>query len=179
MKSAGVRFLPQPTQLISIYRDLFILSIMDSFPSFMFDTNVFNQILDGAIDLSWLKGMRIYATHVQQDEIANTPETARKNQLLSTFNFVTTDQVSSESAVWGVSRWGKAKWKNPDNIFSEMLTELNALNKNKSNNSKDILIAETAFRKGWILVTSDKDLFLVATKFRIPCANAFLLQKYR
>lgn len=168
-------------------------------PAFLLDTNVFNHVLDGTIDVTLLKGKRLLATHVQRDELANTKDTVRRDALLSTFEFVIAEQapttafvvgisvvggacasasgvVPTESAVWGVSRWGAAKWGREDDIFSAMRKELDALNKRKGNNVQDILIAETAVRNGWVLITSDADLFAVVTKFGGSCANAFVLQ---
>lgn len=77
--------------------------------------------------------------------------------------------------MWGVSRWGQAKWGREDDIFAGMRAELDALNKRKGNNPQDILIAETAIRNHWVLITSDTDLFAVVTKYGGACANAFAL----
>jgi hypothetical protein len=84
--------------------------------------------------------------------------------------------VPTESAVWGISRWGGAKWGVEDGILTGMRQELDAINKRKQNNAQDALIAETAIRNGFILVTSDSDLFLVVTRYGGACANAFLFQ---
>ena len=46
---------------------------MDNSPKYMFDTNVFNRILDGVISLQTLTGRVVaHATHIQRDEINNT-----------------------------------------------------------------------------------------------------------
>ena len=39
-----------------------------------------------------------------------------------------------------------------------MLSSLNKRNESKENNGKDVLIAETAIRNGYALVTDDSDL---------------------
>ena len=83
--------------------------------------------------------------------------------------------VPTESAVWGLSSWGQAKWSADDDLFTAMRGELDALNKRKKNNAHDILIAETAVKNGWILVTSDSDLFAVVTKYGGACENAAAL----
>lgn len=167
-------------------------------PRYMLDTNVFNHVLDGKVNIDTLQGKDLVATHVQRDELANTRDEARKAALLKIFGELTPDQavtssavasilvaggaavsgggiVSTESAVWGVSRWGQAKWGHEDDIFAGMRAELDALNKRKGNNPQDILIAETAIRNHWVLITSDTDLFAVVTKYGGACANAFAL----
>ena len=164
----------------------------------MLDTNVFNDVLDGKIDIANLKGLRLKATHIQWDEIGNTKDQGRKDALLSIFEFLTEETtpttsavfgisvfgaacpgssgiVPTESAVWGISRWGAAKW-GADNILTGLRQQLDALNKKKRNNVHDILIAETSVRNGWVLITSDSDLFLVVTKYSGACANLYTLQ---
>jgi len=166
---------------------------------YMLDTNVFNDVLDGKIDIASLEGRRLIATHIQRDEISNTKNETRREALLSVFEFITESLapttsavagisvadgccassdgiVPTESAVWDVSRWGQAKWGANDDIFEGMRRELNALNKEKMNNNQDILIAETSIRNGWLLITSDKDLFAVVTKYGGACGNVFTLQ---
>ena len=163
----------------------------------MLDTNVFNDLLDGKIDVACLKGRRLIATHIQRDEISNTGNEVRRAELLSIYEFLTEEQVgdqvavkgisvagassamsvvSTESAVWDVSRWGQAKWAVSDGMFDGMRGELDALNKRKGNNTQDILIAETSLRNGWVLITSDRDLFAVVTKYGGACGNVFTLQ---
>lgn len=164
----------------------------------MLDTNVFNHVLDGKVEITALASKNLVATHVQRDELANTKDEARRNALLKIFNELTPEQavtssavagisvaggaaasgngvVPTESAVWGISRWEQAKWGLQDDIFAGMRAELDAFNKRKGNNAHDILIAETAIRNGWILVTSDTDLFAVVTKYGGACANLFAL----
>lgn len=165
---------------------------------YVLDTNVFNHLLDGTIDIAKLKGKRLLATHVQRDEISNTKDQARREALLAVFELLITEHattssavagisvadgevasasslVPTESAVWDVSRWDEARWGANDDVFTGMRGELDVLNKRKGNNPQDILIAETALRNNWILVTSDADLFAVITKYGGACSNAFAL----
>ena len=74
--------------------------------SYMFDTNVFNHILDRSIDISILKGKgRYYVTHIQLDEInAIKKDIQKKNNLLEFFSCLTDFKVPTESAVWDVSK---------------------------------------------------------------------------
>jgi len=160
----------------------------------MLDTNVFNHVLDGQLDPERLRGTRLVATHVQRDEIMATGNEERRAALMGLFeDFVpqrapTTSAVAgvsmageasasasgvvpTESMVWDVSRWDEAKWSREDEVFTAMLGELNALNGGKKNNVKDVLIAETALRNGWTLVTDDADLTRVASKYGCRCVN--------
>lgn len=166
---------------------------MTNGPAYILDTNVFNHVLDETIDVAKLTGRRLLATHVQRDELLNTKDQIRRDALLSVFKVLTTGQapassavaggaaasdsglVPTESAVWGVSRWDEAKWGANDDVFTGMRGELDTLNKRKGNNPQDILIAETALRNNWVLITSDADLFAVVTKYGGACANAFVL----
>ena len=160
----------------------------------MLDTNVFNHILDGRLDPEQLRGRHLVATHVQRDEIQATRDEERRSALMGLFDdFVpqrtpTTSAVAgvsvageacgsasgvvpTESFVFDVSRWDEAKWSREDHVFSAMLSDLDALNGAKGNNIKDVLIAETAFRNGWTLVTDDTDLAQVATRYGCRCMN--------
>ena len=172
---------------------------MDTHTGYMLDTNVFNHVLDGAIDIDKLKGKRLFATHIQRDEINNTKDESRRVALLSVFEFLTKEQgttssaaagisvaggaragvdgvVPTESAVSDVSRWDEAQWGREDDIFEGMRRELDALNRAKRSNVHDILIAETSLRSEWVLITGDADLFAVVTKYGGACGNVFMLQ---
>jgi len=145
----------------------------------MLDTNVFNDVVDGKIDIATLNGRRLIATHIQRDELNNTTDQKRRELLLAVFEFMSEDQlglVPTESALWGVSKWDAAKWGADDGIVGAMRADLDARNKGKPNNAQDILIAETSLRNGWVLITADKDLFAAITKYGGACANAFILR---
>lgn len=167
-------------------------------PRYMLDTNVFNHVIDGKVDVERLAGMDLVVTHVQRDELQKTKDESRRGKLLAVFQELTPDQtvtasavagvsvaggasasggkvVPTESMVWDVSNWKQAKWGAEDGLFEAMRNELDALNKRKKNNAHDILIAETAVRNGWVLVTSDSDLFAVVTKYGGACINTAAL----
>ena len=56
---------------------------------YMFDTNIFNRILDGAIDICELRGrVHFYATHIQLDELKATSNVPRRQELLAVFKEV-------------------------------------------------------------------------------------------
>lgn len=169
----------------------------------MFDTNIFNEILDGNLDISKImKENDLFVTHIQRDEINATKKVERKSALLSVFveicdpekksstlpteNFVLgvsrLDQAKlssvlpTESFVWDTSNWNEAKWSD-GSLFCKIEEKLNAKNKGKPNNRKDALIAETAILNGLSLVTHDSDLFFVVTAFKGSALNIYEVVK--
>ncbi|WP_126456000.1 hypothetical protein [Sulfuriflexus mobilis] len=131
----------------------------------MLDTTVFNHILRDGIELDGLPhDKRLFATHVQPNEIQNTSNDKLRNELLNVFSDVATEKVPTSSAVWDVSEYGEAEWGSEDGVFEALLSTLNKMNKNKKNNSRDILIAETAIRHNMTLVTDDADLSATVNK---------------
>ena len=60
---------------------------------YMFDTNVFNHLLDGMTELStFVERAKFYATHVQIDELKRTSNEDRKVALLRVFEEVTSEK---------------------------------------------------------------------------------------
>ncbi len=161
----------------------------------MFDTNVFNRILDGVISLQSLTGGVVaHATHVQRDEINNTKDAGRRMALAEVFGEAVAEStptdsfvlgvsrlgearlggervVPTTSAVWDVSRWDQASWGTDDNLYSRLKTELDTLNRNKPNNVHDALIAETSVKGGYVLITDDSDLVAVTNKYGGKCLS--------
>ncbi len=130
--------------------------------TYMFDTNAFNDILDGKIDLASLPtDARYVVTHVQLDELNATKDERRKELLLNVFELVGADSLPTESMVWGVSRWGLSKWSSDDGVFEMIRGYLDSRNKGKANNLQDALIGETAYKNGFVFVTRDNDLYQV------------------
>ena len=131
--------------------------------NYMVDTNIINRILDYGLDLEEFKKQdkKIFATHVQRDEINKTPDVTRRDELLSIFHEIV-DSIPTESALWGQSKWGACKWP-INNLVQKILVELNN-KKRKENNPKDALIADTAIKKNCILVTEDEALYYVVTE---------------
>ena len=154
----------------------------------MFDTVAFNRILDGSVSLGQLKpGVVIYATHIQEDELNNTAEPARRSNLQRIFReFVGREtsteslilgasklgkaklsgegKISTETSVWGISRWGEGKWAAEGGLYASTKARLDELKK-KENNIQDALIAETAIVKKLCLVTDDKTLVSVTKEY--------------
>ncbi len=155
--------------------------------SFMFDTNIFDRVLDGKIDIAAIKSNKnLYATHIQLDELNAAPDLNRKGKLLKIFQQVVNSKVPTESMVWDVSKWDEGKWSSETqltpteafvlgvsrlgkaklgkaDIYSLIKAELDKL-KAKPNNIKDALLAETSVKNGYVLVSDDKNLRKVIKK---------------
>lgn len=148
-------------------------------PSYMFDTNIFNRILDGAVEISEFRGKaHFYATHVQCKELKATPNVRRREELLTIFEEVVgNNKIPTESFVLNVCDLDEAKLTvEESNLYSQITTELDNRRK-KPNNVQDALIAEAAVKNALTLVTHDSDLFLVATKFDAACANVYQVMR--
>lgn len=66
--------------------------------SFMFDTNIFNKILDEKFDVSRLDDKdNFFTTHIQQDEIDATPNMERKEKLREIFKEVSSKNTDPNS----------------------------------------------------------------------------------
>lgn len=130
---------------------------------YMFDTNIYNRLLDGYVDIAILREKACYATHIQLDEIQATRDSERRSQLTGVFSEIQTRQIPTESTVWDISRWDMAKFGDGEK-YGQILLKLDARNKKKANNVQDALIAETALLNGLVLVTEDKDLAAVVTE---------------
>lgn len=122
----------------------------------MFDTNIFNEILDHKIDLDFDKH-EYYVTHVQFDELNATNSDGRRSSLLNTFKVIGAIKIPTESAVWDVSEWDECKWPDENGYYDKIFEKLEAI-KSKKNNKQDSLIGETAIVNKLLLVTNDKDL---------------------
>lgn len=138
---------------------------------FILDTNIFNRILDTGIRGPFNSGVELFATHIELDELRNTRNFERRKNLLDVFQEIGSKQIPTESAVWGVSKWGHAKWTSVINLYTSVLNALNAKNGGKRNNMHDALIAETAIRNNLTLVTEDRDLADVTTDHRGTSIN--------
>ncbi|MUL34828.1 type II toxin-antitoxin system VapC family toxin [Gloeocapsopsis dulcis] len=140
---------------------------------YIFDTNIFNQILDDKIELTYFVNIECFVTHVQHDEIQATSDTERRSQLEGVFSSVPQQEISTESCILGVSRLGQARMSD-GNFCKQLKTQLDSI-KTKLNNSQDALIAETAIANQLTLVTHDKNLYCVMAKFGGAACNLYHL----
>lgn len=119
---------------------------------FMFDTTVFNDILNNKFDTkTFPKDCDYFVTHIQFDELCSTKDSGRRKQLLSIFESIGEREIPTESVVLNVSRLGKAKLGD-----GKILEELR---KGNLKHTEDALIGETAIKNSLILITDDDTLF--------------------
>ena len=124
---------------------------------YVVDTNVFNWLVDGRIDLGALpSNAELVATHVQIDEINRTTDTERRAQLFLRFAKIAPKILPTESGVWGASRWGESKWSDGRRLKS-IIAALDERRK-KTNNQEDALIGEVAMANDYGLITADRHL---------------------
>jgi predicted nucleic acid-binding protein len=143
---------------------------------YMFDTNIFNDILDGKIDVVLFpEDLQLYVTHVQLDEIQATRDEQRRTQLMSVFSAIPQESIPTASTVIGVSRLGQSRLSDGI-LYNRLRTRLDELSK-KGNNPKDIALAETAIVEGLTLVTHDRHLFRVVTEFDGAACNLYEVLK--
>jgi hypothetical protein len=131
----------------------------------MFDTVVFNRVVDHDLDLGFLSGVPVFVTHVQRDELQQTPDIDRRSQLFAAFNAVDPGTVRTSSAVWNVSKFGQVDWSSGDGVYDRILQAIMAgdsrrrkKKRNPHNQPRDALIAETALKLDLVLVTEDPAL---------------------
>lgn len=120
---------------------------------FMFDTNIFNKILNGKIDLVnsvKKKSISFFCTHIQKDELNNCKDENRRKRLVELFNLMDSEELPTDSFVLGVSRLGGVRLGNGG--FLERLRLGNLKHTN------DALIGEVAIKNNLVLVTNDENL---------------------
>lgn len=127
---------------------------------YVLDTNVFNWLVDGLIELSVFPlDAELVATHVQIDELNRTTNTDRRAQLFLMFAKIAPAILPTESGIWGTSRWGESRWSDGQRLNS-IIAALNE-KRMKPNNREDALIAEVAMANDYGLITADRDLYEV------------------
>jgi predicted nucleic acid-binding protein len=114
-------------------------------------------------------GRRVFATHIQHDELNNTADQQRRADLAEYFERVAAEQLSTSGAMWDVSRWDQCEW-NADDLLDKMSPVLVDLDKRArkkrrpGNQARDLLIAATAIKKNLTLVTNDANLKAVVER---------------
>ena len=104
----------------------------------IFDSNVFDDIIAGRLDVSVLirKRVKIYITHIQKDELAACRNEQRRTQLLQCMASI------------GVSRIGEARISDG----SDLIRKLEGGN---PVHIQDALIGETAIKNALTVITND------------------------
>lgn len=141
---------------------------------FIFDSNIYDEIVAGNLkidDLAMFKNKEnaeFYVTHIQVDEISKCSDTEKRAKLFLFMTKISPIIVPTESAVYGISRFGKAKFSNGDLL--EKLREGNI------KHTKDALIGETAIKEKLILITNDNTL---RRRVNLNGGKAFNLEEFK
>ena len=139
----------------------------------MFDTTIFNRVVEHKVPIEKLTACVVaYATPLQWHEINRTQNCKKKEELCHLFRNLFPEESHSDGSrvvptpttVWNVSPWGSGQWSESDSLYGPILTAMDELRRHK-NNPWDALIAETAIKNGFTLVTDDGNLGEVAQKF--------------
>ena len=141
-------------------------------PLYMLDTTVFNALCDATLSPECLTGHRLIATGIQEAELAQTKDEARRNALRTTFEHAQTEWVPAAQFVFDMAGAGfdQGGWGLDDKTHYAMLERLREIEgtKSGSNQIADVLIAETAMRRGAVLVSGDENLRTMASEFGVP-----------
>ena len=135
----------------------------------MFDTMIFNRILDGNIPIADVKAAAtVYVTHIQRGEILNTKSDRRRQQLLETFTATKVHSLPTRSGVVGIMVVGESV-VGTAGLYEPILRALDQMNNAHRNNRKDALIAEAAIIEKLALVTEEENLRMAAEQFGAHC----------
>lgn len=162
----------------SLIQKLFTKGIINGF---MFDTNIFNHILDNKILIeNFPENLNLFITHIQLDELEKTRDQNRRKMLLTIFKKIDQENIPTESLVLSVSKLGKAKLGDENGLYKKIKLDLDE-KEIKQNNKQDALIAKTTIKNGLILVTDDSDLLEVTQKYNgeVITLKDFLSGNYR
>lgn len=133
---------------------------------FMIDTNIFNHLLDGGINLDTLPNAPIYYTFEQFEELQKTSDIDRRKKLLSVLQFCGPSESTITTFVLDNARLDKTQIGDGV-LFRKILERLDS-KKKKTNNYIDALIAESSYINGLTLVTDDGYLYKVCLEMEIP-----------
>lgn len=116
----------------------------------IFDSNVFDDIIAGRLDVSVLirKRVKIYIIHIQKDELAACRNEQRRTQLLQCMASIGVHTLPTESFCIGVSRIGEARISDG----SDLIRKLEGGN---PVHIQDALIGETAIKNALTVITND------------------------
>lgn len=126
---------------------------------YIFDTNIFDDMVDGKLELSDIvncKKVEIYVTHIQIDEINKCSDVDRRARLNIFMVKIRPILISTSSCAFDVSRFDESKFG--DGII------FNKIKKGNINQVEDALIGETAIKEEIVLVTNDKRLKNIVIK---------------
>ncbi|MBT4988951.1 MAG: hypothetical protein HOM96_00205 [Rickettsiales bacterium] len=147
---------------------------------FILDSNIFDK-LNELENINFLKKVHIYSTHIQKDEILKIEESVKTNpdmdvdtkmrklqKMISMIKIIddNTIVIPTEAEVLELSGWSQAKWTREED------EDLLSYFKQKcSRKSTDMLIAITAIKNKFTLVTEDQSLRTAVLNQNGKCWN--------
>ena len=122
--------------------------------------------------------IKLVSTHVQRDQLEATPDEAKRHQLLTFFDSVSSGIMPTAAAVWDVSKHDLAEWPDDERIefFTRALGETAPA---KSMHAKDALLAVTAFAKADMFATADAGLLRRVRKAVLECGSKLAVLDYK
>jgi predicted nucleic acid-binding protein len=138
--------------------------------SYMLDTNVFNGLLDGKALPASFASQRLLVTGIQAAELRATGKPERRAALLAVYEESRPTSLLASSFAFDIegAGFGQAYWNDGSGNVEKMLARLQQLDprkKSRSNQVRDILIAETAIKHRATLVSGDSNLRKVVSEF--------------
>jgi hypothetical protein len=136
---------------------------------FMFDTNAYNNLMDGLVEIDMLPEAEYYCTFEQFEELKATKCEKRRTELLVFFGGLKHIELHIETFVLGNAQLGKTNIGD-GKLASQLIDVLNQCKK-KDNNLIDALIAEATSKNKLTLVTDDECLLKACEKCDIPAIH--------
>lgn len=125
--------------------------------TFVLDSNAFNLWAENHLKRErFPNDAEFVVTHVQVEELSNTPDPEKRSRLLLNLARWRPVLVPVETMVWDVTRWDHAKWSDGA-TYTAIRAALDA-EAVRPNNVQDAMTAEVALVNGFTLVTSDGSL---------------------
>lgn len=117
----------------------------------IFDTNVYDEIVEGVLQVDFLteKKVKLFTTHIQIDELSNTPDADKRAQLFISLIELRARLLPTESFVIGYSRIELAKITDGDALIDR-------LERGSSRRTNDAIIGEVAIKHKLTLITNDE-----------------------
>ena len=114
------------------------------------DSNVFDDLVNGKLDLKIIVNRNVYITHIQIDELNKCPDEEKRAKLFNSLLEIKSEKIPTESNIIGTSRIGSAKIGD-GNLIDKLI-------KDNYKNTNDALIGETAIKNKMTLITNDHKL---------------------
>jgi predicted nucleic acid-binding protein len=137
--------------------------------SYMLDTTLFNDVLDGKVSVTPSASRRLLVTGIQASELRATKNEIRRAALLAAFEELNPSVALTSSFAFDIegAGWDEACWNDGSGNYERMLKRLKELDpgtKDSLNQTRDILIAETTIKNGVTLVSGDNNLRQVVSE---------------